>query len=225
MFAAYYTFYVNKAPISYNDDDVALSKFALAFGLPVRIFIIRTIVEQHNAASKNHFESPLFKPELVHKHIAQLKNLGILQTRTEKGKTTYSTNKAFFGQMSEKFSLLFASMRDMNNSLPVQPAVKEHDTEPQLNFGSYLKNQRLSFQFTQEAFAKHLNMERAKLSKIETGKAVFPAEKLEALATIIYEDLAKLKKIYYSDHLVTLIQDGHIDATTFEFAKKKAEQQ
>ena len=100
----------------YNYDDVIMAKFALALGLPVRIFIIRTIINQNNLARKEDFDNTLFKAELINKHISQLKGLGILKIKTEKRKNTYSIDKPFFSSMSGKFDLLFKSLEHKNGS-------------------------------------------------------------------------------------------------------------
>lgn len=99
----------------YNHDDVIMAKFARALGLPVRIFIIRVIINQKNSATKEDFDNAVFTAELLNKHISQLKGLGILKISTEKRKSTYSIDKDFFSAMSEKFSSLFKSLE--NNAI------------------------------------------------------------------------------------------------------------
>lgn len=177
----------------YNFDDVIMAKFALALGLPVRIFIIRVIINQNNSAIKEDFDNPFFATELLNKHISQLKGLGILKIKTEKRRSTYSIDKAFFGDMSKKFNLLFKSLESKNEN--EKPATQTED-HPELKFSDYLKAQRLAFHFTQQEFADRLNMDKTIINEVETGKQIFPPEKLEELSHIIYQDPAFIKNIY-----------------------------
>lgn len=94
-----------------------MAKFALVIGLPVRISIIRVIINQKNSATKEDFDNAVFTAELLNKHISQLKGLGILKIRTEKRKSTYSIDKDFFSAMSGKFSSLFKSLENKRNNV------------------------------------------------------------------------------------------------------------
>lgn len=101
-----------------------MAKFALALGLPVRIFIIRIIINQNNLATKEDFNNTSFAPELINKHISQLRGLGILKIKKENRKTTYSIDKPFFNSMSEKFNSLFKSIEQsavINPGAPDKP--------------------------------------------------------------------------------------------------------
>lgn len=137
---------------SYNHDDVIMAKFARALGLPVRIFIIRVIINQHNSAAKEDFANAVFTAELLNKHILQLKGLGILKIRTEKRKSTYSVDKDFFSAMSEKFSSLFNSLENKRDNIaPISD----------LKFNTDLKTQKLSFHISPEEFAARLSLDKS----------------------------------------------------------------
>lgn len=196
----------------YNHDDVIMAKFALALGLPVRIFIIRTIINQNNLARKEDFDNALFKAELINKHISQLKGLGILKIKTEKRKNTYSIDKPFFSSMSGKFDLLFKSLEHKNE--PATPLI-ESGHPPNLKFKAYVKTQRLNFHLSQEEFALRLKMDKDSIAKIERGEILFPPEKLYELSQVIYDDPVLIRKIYYDDPSVCYIAQDSIGEDNF----------
>ncbi|MCR8558547.1 hypothetical protein KXD93_12900 [Mucilaginibacter sp. BJC16-A38] len=94
-----------------NETDVQISQFARAMALPVRVFIIRMIIENGNGISKKAFYTDTYKSRTIDKHILELKSLGIIKTSNEQASVIYCIDKKMFDMMSVKFSLLFNHKR------------------------------------------------------------------------------------------------------------------
>ncbi|MDB4922588.1 hypothetical protein [Mucilaginibacter sp.] len=103
--------------VKFNDNDVQISKFARAIALPIRVFILRMIIENGNAISKKTFYTDTYNSRTIDKHILELKSLGIIKTNTAQSVVTYYVDQKLFDQMSVKFNLfLDCTNRKSNNS-------------------------------------------------------------------------------------------------------------
>lgn len=103
-------------PLSYSysnfdEGDKELSNFAKALALPVRIAIIRIIMENNNAVNREILWEIPFNIETINKHVAELKNLGILKVQGFKGHITYSIDESLFEHMAYRFAELFKHTR------------------------------------------------------------------------------------------------------------------
>lgn len=206
---------------NYDEGDIALSAFALALALPVRIFIIRTIINRENSAVKDDFANPLFNAETIAKHLQQLKALKILTSLAVSKTVRYSVNTVYFKAMSQSFTSFMQPLDDApakSHTITGPTKAEEHT----MSFGDYLKMQRQSYQLTQAEMAERLDMDRSVLSKVETGRTVFPEDKLLVLSQKIHEDIGSIKKIYYSDHLAKLIRKGNLDDSILQIARIKS---
>ncbi|MEP6612788.1 MAG: hypothetical protein ABJA76_12910 [Mucilaginibacter sp.] len=89
-----------------NETDVQVSQFARAIALPVRVFIIRMIIENGNAINKKTFYTDTYKARTIDKHILELKSLGIIKVDTKEAQAIYCIDKKLFDRMSVKFNTL-----------------------------------------------------------------------------------------------------------------------
>ncbi|ASU33068.1 hypothetical protein [Mucilaginibacter xinganensis] len=100
----------------FTDNDVQLSKFARAMALPVRVFILRMIIESGNSISKKAFYDNSYNSRTIDKHILELKSLGIIKTNTVKTGIIYCIDQNLFNQMSNRFHLFFDATKSLSNS-------------------------------------------------------------------------------------------------------------
>ncbi|WP_295655708.1 helix-turn-helix domain-containing protein [uncultured Mucilaginibacter sp.] len=206
-----------------NQNDNQLCELFRALALPVRIFIIRMIVQHDNSVTSEDFIDAPYSTDNINKQMQLLKQMGILKLRVRNRKSIYSVDEKLFTMLIEKangflesINIHFLQYQETGNSLPIKNA-EEHIPD----FGTYIKSQRLSFQLSQEEFAKRLYIERSVLSKIECGKATLNARKLKDLSKIIYEDLDEIKRIYYSDRIAELMLKGNLEPDILNIVKSK----
>ncbi|WP_439699186.1 hypothetical protein ACFGVS_14850 [Mucilaginibacter sp. AW1-7] len=91
----------------FSNTDNELANFAKALALPVRIAIIRTIIKNGNAITKENFYEIPFHHETINKHIAELRTLGIINASGYKGNIKYGIDEHLFEQMAYRFASLF----------------------------------------------------------------------------------------------------------------------
>jgi DNA-binding transcriptional regulator YiaG len=189
--------------------DIELSNFAKALALPVRICIIRLIIENGNEATRQMLHQIPFNQQTINQHLIELKHLGILKT-IKKGKSHYFTiDEDMFITMSNYFLLLFQSISKLNeqaNALALQPKSTKKAPKKTTNatvepFGRYIKTKRKALNISQDDFATHLQMDRTYLSRIESGKISLNISKLKPLALLLNVPYNELEKAYYQDKM------------------------
>jgi len=89
------------------------------------------------------------------------------------------------------------------------------------SFGEYIRNLRLSSNFTLTQLAAMLDMDSANLSKIENGKRDFDDKRLSKLAKIFSLNLKELKEEYYSEKIARTIYENNCSENVFLLAEKK----
>ncbi|WP_184550622.1 ArsR/SmtB family transcription factor [Mucilaginibacter sp. FT3.2] len=92
----------------FSNTDNELANFAKALALPVRVAIIRLIIANGNSITKENFHTIPFNHETINKHIAELKNLGIIKATGYKGNIKYGVDDCLFSQMANRFAVLFS---------------------------------------------------------------------------------------------------------------------
>jgi predicted transcriptional regulator len=92
----------------FSHSDNELANFAKALALPVRVAIIRIIMANGNSITKENFHAIPFNHETINKHIAELKNLGIIKASGYKGNIRYCVDGGLFDRMANRFSMLFS---------------------------------------------------------------------------------------------------------------------
>jgi ribosome-binding protein aMBF1 (putative translation factor) len=196
--------------------DFELSQFARVLALPIRVFIIRMIIENDNSISKQQLYSHAFTEQNINKHLLELKAAGILKISGAKGRITYSIDQNVSKQIAESFTNMFQSISQLNPrkaDVPqpeaVHVVVKEEEHSSSLaSFGAFIKKHRLELCLSQEDFARKINIERAQLSRVECGKKSLNADKLKELANALYLNLDTVKKEYYRYRIAQLIEES-----------------
>ncbi|QEM12194.1 helix-turn-helix domain-containing protein [Mucilaginibacter rubeus] len=225
-------------PVSYSytnfdDNDKELSNFAKALALPVRVAIIRIIIEHNNVVKREMLYEIPFNIETINKHVAELKNLGILKVYGIKGNVNYSIDESLFDQMAYRFSMLFKSARHLfvqhiNSDYEVAevtPAVNISNVMPTLShFGLFISQQRNLLNITQPALAEKLGLETENLNQIERGEVAFNPEKLMLLANAFNIAPAVLKREYYSYRIAELVDESGCNESLLDSAKEKIHQ-
>jgi ribosome-binding protein aMBF1 (putative translation factor) len=187
--------------VHFSEIDTQISQFARAIALPIRVFILRMIAENGNSLSKQAFYTTAFNTKTINKHIQELRGLGIIKAKTVKAGVTYCIDEKLFGQMSANFSTFFEQ-----NALPgAEPASinrAQAATDPAEaltfpSFGAYIKEHRLELNLSQAALAEKINIDRALLSRIETGKKELNADRLPLLAKTLYLDINELRGVWH----------------------------
>ena len=195
--------------------DFELSQFARVLALPVRVFIIRMIIENDNSISKQQLYSYAFTDQNINKHLLELKAAGILKISGVRGKITYSIDQKVSRQIADSFTNMFQSISQLNPQkvdLPeaVHDISKEEDNPGSsfVSFGAFIKKHRLELCLSQEDFARKINIERAQLSRVECGKKPLNVDKLKELAKALYLDLEIVKKEYYRYRIAQLVEES-----------------
>lgn len=195
--------------------DVALSNFVKALALPVRICIVRFILENGNAVKRDRLSEVPYNPTTVHQHINELRRLGIIKADIKDKETIYSVNEAVFIKMSNHFLTLFEPIRQLNEEAdeifsksklkkkPVKKLVKQLSA-----FGEYLREKRKAAGLSQADLAKRVKMDRAWISKIETNKQPVRVEKLSVFAEALNAPLTEMRQIYYQNKINDLTKEG-----------------
>lgn len=222
-------------PLSYSytnfdDSDKELSNFAKALALPVRVAIIRIIIEHSNVVKREMLYEIPFNIETINKHVAELKNLGILKVYGIKGNVNYSIDESLFDQMAYRFSLLFKSARHLFVQ-HINADYKVEEVEPAINtaslipssghFGVFISQYRNSLNITQQVLAEKLGIEAEGLNQAERGEIAFNPEKLMLLANALGIAPAVLKREYYSYRIAELVDESGCNESLLDSAKEK----
>lgn len=180
--------------IHFSEIDTQIAQFARAIALPIRVFILRMIAENGNALTRQAFYNHAFSATTINKHILELRALGIIKVKTVKAQVTYYIDQGMYNRMSANFTALFE---------PVMPDAAEAALltiaaaiPTAINFGAYIKEQRMEMKLSQATLAELLGIDRALLSRIETGKKELDVQKLPLLAEALYMDMAEMNRIH-----------------------------
>lgn len=213
----------------YTETDSELAWFARLLALPVRVYIVRKIIENNNAISKKDICNVPFEMENILKHITELKALGLVKTNGSKLNTIYSVDIALFNRVVSKFVSLFGSLNSVVD-LPVvselpetMPEKKEPVTTASYttSFGELIKKYRRSLKMSQEELGRLVGIDRSELSRIECGKKSPGAEKLPLLSHALKTDIDTLSKEYYSFRIVNLVEESGFSGIVLESALAK----
>jgi len=225
-------------PLSYSytnfdDSDKELSNFAKALALPVRVAIIRIIIEHNNIVKRETLYEIPFNIETINKHVAELKNLGILKVYGIKGNVNYSIDENLFDQMAYRFSVLFKSARHLfvqhintdYKAEEVLPVINmPSDMVTQSHFGAFIYQYRNSVNITLQALADRLGVDEACLTQVEKGETAFNPEKLMLLANAFGIAPIVLKREYYSYRIAELVDESGCNESLLDSAKEKIHQ-
>ena len=183
--------------VHFSEIDTQISQFARAIALPIRVFILRMIAENGNSLSKQAFYTTAFNAKTINKHIQELRGLGIIKAKTVKAEVTYCIDEKLFGQMSANFSTFFEQNalqgEEPANAAPAATGPPELSAFP--SFGAYIKDHRMELNLSQAALAEKINIDRALLSRIETGKKELNTDRLLLLAKALYINIDELMDV------------------------------
>lgn len=194
--------------------DVALSNFVKALALPVRIGIVRFILENGNAVKREQFSEIPYNRLTVNQHINELKHLDIVQVELVDKENIYSINESVFIKMSNHFLNLFEPIRQLNDEAEEvfsKPKLKKKTIKKSSAklpaFGQYLRGIRKQARLSQADLAERIKMDRAWISKVETNKQPVRAEKLNTLAEALNTPLDALREVYYQNKINELTKE------------------
>lgn len=186
--------------VHFSDVDTQISQFARAIALPIRVFILRAIALNGNCLNKEAFYTTAFNAKTVNKHILELRALGIVKVKTVKTQVNYYIDEKLFGEMSANFSLFFGQeLMAPIAAEEIRGHVPQTGNTPLTeypHFGAYIKTQRLELNLSQAKLSEKVGIDRAFLSRIESGKKPFNTDKLTVLAKALYESEEKVKQMF-----------------------------
>ncbi len=201
----------------FTETDSELARFARILALPVRVYIVRMIIENGNSISKKEICNVPLEMENILKHVAELKLTGIIKVSGTKANPVYSIDIPLFNRMVSRFFSLFDNLNS-TEQLPAPPFSDskngsdtnkmEKETPDNLSFGAFIKKHRLALKISQEKLSRETNIDRAELSRIECGKKNPAPEKLILLSKALYIDLDSLTKEYYSSRIVNIVEES-----------------
>jgi transcriptional regulator with XRE-family HTH domain len=201
----------------FTETDSELARFARILALPVRVYIIRMIIENGNSISKKEICNVPFEMENILKHVAELKTIGIIKISGTKANTIYSIDIPLFNRMVSRFFSLFDNLNNAEQ-LPALSFTDYKDkgninkmageTSGNLSFGAFIKKHRLALKISQEELGRETNIDRAELSRIECGKKNPGPEKLRILSKALGIELDNLTKEYYSSRIVNMVEES-----------------
>ncbi|WP_439695420.1 hypothetical protein ACFGVS_20655 [Mucilaginibacter sp. AW1-7] len=99
--------------VNINQKDNSFSAFARALALPVRIQIVRLIIENGFTISREDLYGEDFARETITKRLAELRSLGVLKMDGSKGHITYNIDESWFTQMMTEFLNFFGKCISM----------------------------------------------------------------------------------------------------------------
>lgn len=196
---------------------VKLSNFSRALALPVRIYIIRQILDNHNCATREILHQIPFKKDLINMHLLELKNMGLLKTTHQNRIYSYTVDESKFIAMSNSFLDLFAPLAQFNNDafdFLSRPRLKKKRQIKSIervakaddkSFGKYLREKRRAAGFNQTQVAEGIDICRKQLSRIESGRTLLRPEKIKALATLLEVPLEEMAEKYYQCSVMAII--------------------
>ena len=88
-------------------------------------------------------------------------------------------------------------------------------------FANFLKDLRLSSNYTQTQFAAKLGIDTAALSKIENGKKYLDPKVLPVISKEFHKDLNSLKANYFGEKMAYELYSNNCPPKTLEILKKK----
>jgi transcriptional regulator with XRE-family HTH domain len=209
----------------FDIEDNELADFFRALALPIRSAIVRRIIlYKNNAIKEVLFELP-YKPELINKHLAQLRTLKIIKVAGSKNGIIYSVDPALFKRTSKLFSSLATNIegnKEQTKTNVLEEKLK-HSLETQYftNFGEYIKFRRLELNLSQEKLCEKVGIDRSNFSKVETGKKNFDINKLTLLSEALYINLPTLKKEYFSYQIKEIAEGSGLIDTILDSVQKK----
>jgi transcriptional regulator with XRE-family HTH domain len=213
---------------SVNENDKKLADFARALALPVRVQIIRYIVENGFTVNKEELDFTGTSREAVTKHISELRTLGIIQMEGQRGNITYHIDQKWFTEMITDFSAVFGvntfALPTSYVNMPLNQNVNDTGKEeltPHPSFGAFIKKHREELNISQEIFAQKIEVDRSQLSRIECGKVSINPGKLKEVAKALYISYPIIKKEYYSYQLAEIIDEGGYDESMLASAREK----
>lgn len=189
--------------------DIDLANFAKAIALPVRVCIIRLIIENGNEASRVKLHEIPFNQLTVNQHLADLKHLGILRSARKGRVNVFMVNEDVFINMSNNFLTLFEPISQLNEAarqvISRSPMVKKPKFKPPVqSFGQYVKERRKQLRLKQEAFAALIGVDRSTLSRLECDKKTTTPKNLARIAKALRVPIAELHQIFYQDKMMAL---------------------
>ncbi|GAA4104653.1 helix-turn-helix domain-containing protein [Mucilaginibacter panaciglaebae] len=199
--------------------DVALSNFVKALALPVRICIVRFILENGNAVKRGMLSEIPYNRQTVNQHINELKHLDIIKSQIKDKETIYSVNESVFVKMSNQFLEMFEPVRKLNEEAETvfsKPKIKskpgKKETAPTQTIGGYIREKRKAAGLSQACLARLMTVDRAWVSKIETDKQQMRPGKLRTLANALSVSADELREVYYQNKINDLAKEGSTGA-------------
>jgi transcriptional regulator with XRE-family HTH domain len=217
-----------------NARDKKFSDFARALALPIRVLIVRRIIENGFSINKTDLDIADYTKENIMKHIGELRTLGIIKIAGSKGHITYTIDQNEFTQMIKGFLTVFGGnifaeqavpeKFEMGNT-PAMANINKDELSPSYShFGAFIKKHREELHLTQAVFAKKINIDRSQLSRIECGKTAAKPDKIKTIAKALYLSYQIVRKEYYSCQLVEIIDESGYDQTVLNSAQQKIAQ-
>jgi transcriptional regulator with XRE-family HTH domain len=216
-----------------NESDKRFSDFARALALPIRVLIVRRVIENGFSITKNNLDIADYTKENITKHINELRFLGILKMAGSKGHITYSIDQNWFTQMIKGFLTVFGeniflAQTDVSDKYEMEnvPVIVNKDELPPTysHFGAFIKKHREELRLTQAVFAKKISIDRSQLSRIESGKTAVKPDKIKTIAKSLYLPYQIVRKEYYSCQLVEIIDESGYDQAVLKSAQQKIDQ-
>lgn len=197
--------------------EVALADFAKALALPIRVCIVRFILEHKNEVSRDKFGQLPFKITTISQHLSALKYLGVIKSNVKDKTTFYSVNEPLFIKMSNSFLTLFQPIRQLNEeanrlfaAFPVQKKRLPSSKKPIPLFGEYIKEKRKQKQLSQGNLALLISVDRGWISKLENSKVVPKPDKLHPLANALQLSLKEVSDIFYQNQMRNFERDINV---------------
>lgn len=88
------------------------------------------------------------------------------------------------------------------------------------SFGHFIRKRRKDLGMNQTQLAVKIDMDAAKLSKIENGKLKIDEPRLEQLSEAIETDLSKLKTLYFGDCVARTLYENKCSIETLSVAEE-----
>jgi DNA-binding transcriptional ArsR family regulator len=102
--------------IDYEEDEIALARFAKALGHPARIAIMKHLASKADCCFTDILQELPIAQSTVSQHLSELKDAGLIKGNIEPPKVYYCIDSAIWKKAQELFNKFLSNTKDGGNN-------------------------------------------------------------------------------------------------------------
>jgi len=95
--------------VKITESDIRLSKYIRAMSMPIRVSIIRILLNDDSGVDKDFFGAYSTSAVIVGRHLHELTKIGIIKSEMINRRLYYKINKEVFKELSDDLSLFIGN--------------------------------------------------------------------------------------------------------------------